>query len=86
MRVMRKTPEYTGVCDCNGELIPYDAPLDFIWWAFNGGEVELHYVAKIRKRKSGDIFEFIKDDKGRDCHFTHRLTALNWCSDDLELL
>ncbi len=81
-----KKIEYSGVCDMNGELIPYGASIDFTWWAFNGSEVELHYVAKIRKRKSGDIFEFIKDDRGRDCHFTHRLTSLNWCNDDLELL
>lgn len=81
-----KKIEYSGVCDMNGELIPYGVPIDFTWWAFNGSEVELHYVAKIRKRKSGDIFEFIKDDRGRDCHFTHKLTSLNWCNDDLELL
>lgn len=79
--------EYTKYHDCNGELIPYGAPLDFIWWAFNGySEVELHYVARMRKRKSGDIFEFIKDDKGRNCLFTHRLSALNWVEDDLELI
>ena len=83
---MKKKIEYTGICDCNGELIPYGAPIDFIWWAFNGSEVELHLVAKIRKRKSGDIFEFIKDDRGQDCYFTHRLTALNWSEDDLELI
>ena len=83
---MKKMPEYTDICDSNGELIPYGALLDFTWWAFNGNEVELHYVAKIRKRKSGDIFEFIKDHRGRDCYFTHRLTALNWCGDDLELI
>lgn len=83
---MKKMPEYTDICDSNGELIPYGAPLDFTWWSFNGSEVELHLVAKIRKRKSGDIFEFIKDSRGKDCHFTHRLTALNWCSDDLLLL
>ena len=82
-----RNPEYTDVCDTNGELIPYGAPMDFTWWARGmGGEVELHLVAKIRKRKSGDIFEFVKDDRGRDCYFTHRLTALNWSEDDLELL
>ena len=81
-----KNKEYTDICDMNGELIPYGVPLDFTWWAFNGCEVELHYVAKIRKRKSGDIFEFVKDHRGKDCHFTHRLTSLNWCSDDLEIL
>lgn len=69
----------------NGEPIPYGAPIDFTWWA-GYGEVELHLVAKIRKRKSGDIFEFIKDDCGKDCHFTHRLSALNWCDDDLKIL
>ena len=83
---MKGKTEYTNICDMNGELIPYGAPLDFTWWAFNGNEVELHLVAKIRKRKSGDIFEFIKDERGKDCYFTHRLTALNWCGDDLELL
>ena len=53
MMMKKKNPEYTDICDCNGELIPYGVPLDFIWWAFNGSEVELHYVARIRKRKSG---------------------------------
>jgi hypothetical protein len=81
-----KPKVYTDICDCNGELIPYGAPVDFTWWEYPGYELELHLVAKIRKRKDGDIFEFIKDDRGRDCHFTHRLTSLNWCSDDLELL
>lgn len=81
-----KSKVYTDICDCNGELIPYGAPVDFTWWEYPGYELELHLVAKIRKRKDGDIFEFIKDDRGRDCHFTHRLTSLNWCSDDLELL
>jgi len=77
---------YTNICDRNGELIPYGVPLDFTWWIYQGVEVELHLVAKIRKRKSGDIFEFIKDEYGKDCFFTHRLTSLNWCPDDLELL
>ena len=81
-----KPKVYTNICDCNGELIPYGVPLDFTWWIYNGREVELHLVAKIRRRKSGDIFEFIKDEYGRDCFFTHRLTSLNWCPDDLELL
>lgn len=78
--------EFTKFHDCNGDPIPYGALLDFIWWAFNGSEVELHLVARIRKRKRGDIFEFIKDMHGKDCHFTHRLSALNWTEDDLELL
>ena len=26
------------------------------------------------------------DEYGRDCFFTHRLSALNWCGDDLMLL
>ena len=81
-----KKPEYTNICDRNGELIPYGVPLDFTWWEYPGYELELHLVAKIRKRKTGDIFEFVKDDRGRYCYFTHRLTALNWCEDDLELL
>ena len=47
-----KNKEYTDICDMNGELIPYGVPLDFTWWAFNGySEVELHYVAKIRKKE-----------------------------------
>ena len=83
---MKRKPEYTNICDMNGELIPYGAPLDFTWWEYPGYELELHLVARIRKRKSGDIFEFIKDERGKDCYFTHRLSALNWCGDDLELL
>lgn len=78
--------EYTKYHDCNGDPIPYGAPLDFIWWANYYGQVELHYTAKIRKRKRGDIFEFVKDNYGRECYFTHRLTALNWTQDDLELI
>jgi len=81
-----KKPEYTNICDRNGELIPYGVPLDFTWWEYPGYELELHLVAKIRKRKSGDIFEFIKDYRGNDCHFTHRLSALTWCGDDLEII
>lgn len=72
--------------DTNLTPIPYGALLDFIWWANFYGEVELHYKARIRYRKSGDIFEFIEDYNGKPCHFTHRLTALNWCSDDLLLI
>lgn len=84
---MKMKTEYTNIHDRNGNRIPYGVPIDFTWWAMGmGGEVELHLVAKIRKRKSGDIFEFIKDDRGKECYFTHRLSALNWCSDDLELL
>lgn len=87
MGKMKRKTEYTDICDINGELIPYGKPIDFTWWAFNGySEVELHLVAKIRKRKNGDIFEFIKDDRGNDCYFTHRLSALNWCGDDLEII
>jgi len=72
--------------DTDGTPIPYVALLDFIWWANFYGEVELHYKARIRHRKSGDIFEFVEDYNGRPCHFTHRLTALNWCEDDLLLI
>ena len=72
--------------DSDGTPIPYGALIDFIWWAFDGTEVELHYKARIRHRKSGDIFEFVEDDNGRPCHFTHRLTALNWCEADLLLI
>ena len=78
--------EYTPYRDSDCKPIPYGALLDFTWWAFNGSEVELHYIARIRKRKRGDIFEFIKDERGRDCYFTHRLTALNWVEDDLKLI
>ena len=72
--------------DTNLMPIPYGALLDFIWWANYYGEVELHYKARIRHRKSGDIFEFVENDDGKPCHFTHRLTAINWCSDDLLLI
>ena len=78
--------EYTKYHDMNGERIPYGALLDFTWWANYYGEVEFHYTARIRKRKNGDIFEFIKDEHGKDVHFTHRLSALNWVEYDLLLL
>ena len=79
--------KYTDIYDINGDRVPYNTPVDFTWWGSGwGGPVELHLIAKIRKRKSGDIFEFIKDDRGKDCHFTHRLSALNWCGDDLEII
>ena len=77
---------YTNYHDRNGKRIPYGALLDFIWWANFYGEVELHYKARIRYRKSGDIFEFIEDYNGKPCHFTHRLTALTWFSDDILLI
>jgi len=84
---MKMKTEYTNIHDRNGNMVPYNTPIDFTWWAMGmGGEVELHLTAKIRKRKNGDIFEFIKDDRGKECYFTHRLSALNWCSDDLEIL
>lgn len=83
---MKKKIEYTNIYDINGNQVPYDTPVDFTWWEYPGYEVELHLVAKIRKRKGGDIFEFIKDERGKDCHFTHRLSALNWCGDDLEII
>ena len=78
--------ELTKYHDAKGNPIPYGALLDFTWWEYVYTEIERHLVARIRKRKSGDIFEFIKDSHGRDCYFTHRLTALNWTEDDLELL
>lgn len=81
-----KNKEYTNIHDRNGKRIPYGVPIDFTWWVYRGTEVELHLVAKIRKRKSGDVFEFIKDEYGKNCFFTHRLTALNWCGDDLEII
>ena len=76
----------TGLHDADGNPIHYGELLDFIWWDFNGYEVELHLKAKIRQRKSGDIFEFVEDAYGKPCHFTHRLSALNWCEADLMVI
>lgn len=76
----------TNIVDCNGDMIHYGQLIDFTWWDFIYGEVETHLTAKIRKRKYGDIFEFITDKYGRPTHFTHRLSALNWTSDDLLII
>lgn len=71
--------EYTNRYDRNGERIPYGAAIDLTIWTYPGNHIfakieDLHFVAKIRKCKTGDIFEFIKDDKGNDCHFTHKVS------------
>ena len=76
----------SNIVDCNGERIPYNVPIDFTWWTYNGCEVEEHLVAKIRHRKTGDVFEIVKDAKGKDVKHVHRLTALNWSNDDLKIL
>lgn len=76
----------TGIHDCEGNPIHYGELLDFIWWDNWQYEVELHYKAKIRHRKSGDIFEFVENHYGKPCHFTHRLSALNWCEADLLII
>ena len=76
----------TGVVDMNGNMIHYGELLDFTWWENFYGEVELHFKAKIRRRKSGDIFEFVEDRFGRPCKFTHRLSTLNWTVDDLKII
>lgn len=70
--------------ECN--KIPYGALLDFIWWGGVDGTSEYHLKCRIRKRKRGDIFEFVEDAYGRKCHFTHRLSALNWTESDLLLI
>ena len=76
----------TGIVDTDGNMIHYGELLDFTWWENFYGEVELHFKAKIRRRKSGDIFEFVEDRFGRPCKFTHRLSALNWTVDDLKII
>lgn len=72
---------YTGINDCEGNPINYGELLEFTWWDQMSNDYYLK--AKIRKRKSGDIFEFVEDEFGKKCHFTHRLSALNWTEDDL---
>ena len=76
----------TGIVDTDGNMIHYGELLDFTWWENFYGEVELHFKAKIRRRKSGDIFEFVEDRFGKPCKFTHRLSALNWTVDDLKII
>lgn len=74
----------TGLVDCNQTPIHYGELLDFTWWDQMSNES--HLKCKIRKRKSGDIFEFIEDCYGRPCHFTHKLSALIWVEDDLMII
>lgn len=82
----RMKTEYTKYCDGNGVRIPYNSLLDFTWWdkSVDGSEVEHHFPCKIRRRKTGDIFDFYPRSPygGR----THKLTALEWCEDDLLLV
>ena len=78
--------KWTGLSDINCDPIYYGDLLDFTWWENFGGEIEFHLKCKIRKRKSGDIFEFVEDAYGRPCKFTHRLSALNWIEDDLKII
>ena len=71
----------SGIQDINCEDIPYNTPIDFIWWTYSRGyEEEIHLKCKIRHRKTGDIFDFYENG------FTHRLTALNWAPEDLEII
>ena len=82
-----RSKQFTNITDRNGELIAYGQLIDFTWWDYEyGGESEFHLKAKIRKRKSGDIFEFVENAYGKSCKFTHRLSALNWCESDLEII
>lgn len=78
--------KYSKVKDMYGRPIPYGVLIDFTWWNYCGWEQEWHYKAKIRYRKDGDIFEFVENERGDKIHFTHKLSALNWTEDDLELL
>ena len=73
--------EMTNLHDSESTPIPYNALLDFTWWG--DMSTEWHLKCRIRKRKRGDIFEFVEDCYGRKCHFTHRLSALNWTESDL---
>ena len=71
----------SGIQDINCEDIPYNTPIDFTWWTYSRGyEEENHLKCKIRHRKTGDIFDFYENG------FTHRLTALNWAPEDLEII
>ena len=76
----------TNVTDTEGQPIPYDVLLDFTWKEKKKRTNEYNCKCKIRKRKRGDIFEFVKDIYGRKCHFTHRLSTLNWTVDDLLII
>lgn len=83
---MRRNKKLTGLHDTEGNPIYYGQLLDFTWWENFYGEVELHLKCRIRHRKNGDIFEFIEDCYKHPCHFTHRLSALNWTIDDLLII
>lgn len=39
-----------------------------------------------RVRFVGDYYHFVEDAYGKPCHFTHRLSALNWCEADLMVI
>ena len=47
---------------------------------------EMTNVTDTEGQPIGDIFEFVEDIYGRKCHFTHRLSALNWTVDDLLII
>lgn len=66
--------------DINGNKVEYGQLIDFTWFYYIGTEVELHYKAKIRHRKNGDIVEFYPRNGKM---FTHRLSALEWSEDNL---
>lgn len=74
--------KFTNISDYNGKLIPYNTLLDFTWW--DRMCQETHLKCKIRKRKNGDIFDFV-DEHGKTC-FTHKLTSLNWTENDLLII
>lgn len=82
----REETMLTNIRDCNCTPIPYNALLEFLWWGGVDGTSEYYLKCKIRKRKRGDIFEFVEDAYGKPCHFTHRLSALNWTEADLFLI
>lgn len=81
-----KVMEMTNLHDENGTPIPYNALLEFTWWGGIDGTTDYYLKCRIRKRKRGDIFEFVEDCYGRKCHFTHRLSALNWAESDLLII
>ena len=71
----------SGIQDINCEDIPYNTPIDFTWWSYSRGyEEETRLKCKIRHRKTGDVFDFYENG------ITHRLTALNWAPEDLEII
>lgn len=78
--------EYSGVNDAEGRPIPYNAPIVYCWWCGFDRKHNMFLKAKIRKRKSGDIFEFFENSLGNPCLYRHRLTALKWSESDLTLI